>query len=73
MYKGFGAVILQFAAHVVVLKTAQWVLRQIVEIYSSKPPPKVAEAYNLKFRDTSAASTTLSRSLSSLNGGESYS
>lgn len=75
LYKGFGAVILQFAAHVVVLKAAQWILQQVVEIYSSRPPPRVAEAYNLKIgaRDASAASTTLSRSLSSLNGQESYS
>lgn len=73
LYKGFGAVILQFAAHVVVLKAAQWILRQVVEIYSSRPPPRIAEAYNLKVQDPSAASTTLSRSLSSLNGQESYS
>lgn len=74
LYKGFGAVILQFAAHLVVLKAAQWILRQVVEIYSSKPPPRIAEAYNLKINPTtSAASTTLSRSLSSLNGQESYS
>lgn len=73
LYKGIGAVILQFAAHVVVLKAAQWILRQVVEIYSSRPPPRVAEAYNLKVREASAASTTLSRSLSSLNGQESYS
>lgn len=73
LYKGFGAVILQFAAHIVVLKSAQWILKQVVEIYSSRPPPRVAEAYNLKVGNASASSTTLSRSLSSLNGGESYS
>lgn len=71
LYKGFGAVILQFAAHLVVLKTAQWILGQVVEIYSSRPPPRVAEAYNLNI--ASPASTTLTRSLSSLNGQESYS
>lgn len=73
LYKGFGAVILQFAAHLVVLKAAQWILGQVVEIYSSRPPPRVAEAYNLNIREPSGASTTLTRSLSSLNGQESYS
>lgn len=73
LYKGFGAVILQFAAHLVVLKSAQWILKQVVEIYSSRPPPRVAEAYNLKVRDISVPSTSLSRSLSSLNGPDSLS
>lgn len=68
LYKGFGAVILQFAVQLVVLRAAQWLIQQAVDIYSSKPPPRVAEAYNL--RAPSAASTTLSRSLSSWNDPE---
>lgn len=66
LYKGFGAMILQFAAHVAVIKLTKWIVTQITEICSSKPPPKVAEFYNLDPRH-SLDSTTFTRSISSLS------
>lgn len=78
LYKGFGAVLLQFAAHVLVLKAAQYIIQQVVDMYSSKPSPRITEAYNLKVADPAMQSqtpggSTLSHSLSSLTGqDESY-
>lgn len=64
--------ILQFAAHVALIKLTKWIVTQVVEIVANKPPPKVQEFYNL---DTSATnvvnslpgSNTISRSISSLS------
>lgn len=66
LYKGFGAMILQFAAHVAVIKLTKWIVTQITEICSSKPPQKVTEFYNLDPRH-SLDSTTFTRSISSLS------
>lgn len=43
LYKGFGAMVLQFAAHVAVIKLGKWFITQISELMSSKPPAKVVE------------------------------
>lgn len=67
LYKGFGAMILQFVAHVAVIKLTKWIVTQITEVCSSKPPPKVAEFYNLDTTRNSVESATLSRSISSLS------
>ncbi|XP_037916740.1 solute carrier family 25 member 46 [Hermetia illucens] len=79
LYKGFGAILLQFAAHIAVIKIAKWVVTQVTEILSNKPPSKIVEYYNLD-RSTGldtmggganlSNSTTVSRSLSSLSGIE---
>lgn len=37
LYKGFGALILQFAVHVVVLRTTKWLLTELSTILVSKP------------------------------------
>ncbi|KAJ6636643.1 Mitochondrial outer membrane protein SLC25A46 [Pseudolycoriella hygida] len=66
LYRGFGAMILQFVAHVAVIKLTKWIVTQITEICSSKPPQKVAEFYNLEPRH-SLESTTFTRSISSLS------
>lgn len=69
LYKGFGALLLQFAAHVAVIKIAKWIVTQVSEVMSSKPPTKIVEYYHLD-RTNNSASTTASRSLNSLDGME---
>lgn len=64
LYKGFGAIVLQFAAHIAVIKLTKWVVNQITEVISSRPPQKVVQYYNLD-RGMNSNSTTISRSLSS--------
>ena len=64
LYKGFGAIVLQFAAHIAVIKLTKWVINQITEIISNRPPPKVVQYYNLD-RGLTSNSTTISPSISS--------
>jgi solute carrier family 25, member 46 len=57
--------ILQFAAHLAVIKLSKWIINQIAEICSEKPPPKVTEFYNLEPASISQHhGSTISRSLS---------
>ncbi|XP_017050847.1 solute carrier family 25 member 46 [Drosophila ficusphila] len=65
LYKGFGAMILQFAAHVAVIKLAKWVVNQIAEVISNRPPQRIVQYYNLDGVACNSRSTTLSPSLSS--------
>ncbi|XP_026837983.1 solute carrier family 25 member 46 isoform X2 [Drosophila erecta] len=65
LYKGFGAMILQFAAHVAVIKLTKWVVNQIVEVISNRPPQLIVKYYNLDGIASNSRSTTLSPSLSS--------
>ncbi|XP_065364945.1 mitochondrial outer membrane protein SLC25A46 isoform X3 [Calliphora vicina] len=64
LYKGFGAIVLQFAAHIAVIKLTKWIVTQITEVISNRPPPKVVQYYNLD-RGMISNSTTISPSLSS--------
>lgn len=65
LYKGFGSMILQFAAHLAVIKLSKWIINQISEICSEKAPPKVTEFYNLDQTSVSQNhASTISRSLS---------
>ena len=70
LYKGFGAVILQFAAHLLVIKLSKWVITQIAEVCSEKPPPNVTEFYKLEpstlsqQKHSNSGNSTVSRSLS---------
>ncbi|KAG5673885.1 hypothetical protein PVAND_003891 [Polypedilum vanderplanki] len=65
LYKGFGALMLQFAAHLAVIKLSKWVFNQITEICSEKAPTKVTEFYNLEPTSISQQhGSTVSRSLS---------
>eukprot|EP00099_Drosophila_melanogaster_P017175 NP_573096.1 uncharacterized protein Dmel_CG8931 [Drosophila melanogaster] len=70
LYKGFGAMILQFAAHVAVIKLTKWVVNQIVEVISNRPPQRIVNYYNLDENACNSRSTTLSPSLSSTEMGE---
>ncbi|XP_016995265.2 mitochondrial outer membrane protein SLC25A46 [Drosophila takahashii] len=66
LYKGFGAMVLQFAAHVAVIKLAKWVVNQIAEVVSNRPPQRIVQYYNLDgIAGGNSRSTTLSPSLSS--------
>lgn len=58
--------VLQFAAHLAVIKLSKWIINQIAEICSEKAPPKVTEFYNLDQASLSQAhqASSLSRSLS---------
>lgn len=67
LYKGFGAMLLQFAAHLAVIKLSKWIINQISEICSDKAPPKVSDFYNLEPATLSLSqqhASTVSRSLS---------
>ncbi|CAG9808379.1 unnamed protein product [Chironomus riparius] len=65
LYKGFGSMMLQFAAHLAVIKLSKWIINQISEICSEKAPTKVAEFYNLEQASISQQhGSTISRSLS---------
>lgn len=71
LYKGFGAMLLQFAAHVAVIKITKWVVTQITEIYSSKPSSKVTDFYQLEqhgngYGEELSPSATSSMSLQSV-------
>lgn len=67
--------ILQFVAHVAVIKLTKWIVTQVVEIITSKPPAKVTEFYNMEAAsvrstpnaETPGESNTISRSISSLS------
>ncbi|XP_017066790.1 solute carrier family 25 member 46 [Drosophila eugracilis] len=65
LYKGFGAMILQFAAHIAVIKLAKWVVNRIAEVKSNRPPQRIVQYYNLDGIACNSRSTTLSPSLSS--------
>lgn len=78
LYKGFGATVLQFAAHYAVIKITKWIVIQVMEIVANKPPPKVTEFYNLNSSiksspvdggsgDHEIESNTISKSISSLS------
>jgi solute carrier family 25 protein 46 len=67
LYKGFGAMLLQFTAHIAVIKLSKWIITQIAELSSDKPPKKVQEFYNLEPANLSQQqpnSATISRSTS---------
>ncbi|EDW06129.1 solute carrier family 25 member 46 [Drosophila mojavensis] len=72
LYKGFGAVVLQFAAHVAVIKLTKWVVCKITECISNRPPARIVQYYNLDRAsavlvggNNSNNSTTISPSISS--------
>lgn len=46
--------VLQFVAHYAVIRLTKWVVTQVIDIVANKPPPKVAEFYNI---DASLQST----------------
>uniref|UniRef100_A0A6P4EAR1 Solute carrier family 25 member 46 n=1 Tax=Drosophila rhopaloa TaxID=1041015 RepID=A0A6P4EAR1_DRORH len=63
LYKGFGAMVLQFVAHVAIIKLAKWMVNQIAEGMSHRPPSR-----KLQYLDcvsSNKSSTTLSPSVSS--------
>ncbi|XP_052850943.1 mitochondrial outer membrane protein SLC25A46 [Drosophila gunungcola] len=63
LYKGFGAMVLQFVAHVAIIKLAKWVVNQIAEGISHRPTSR-----KIQYLDCSScnkSSTTLSASISS--------
>lgn len=68
---GFGAMALQFAAHIALIKLTKWIVTQVVEIVTNKPPPKLQEFYHLETTPNVAhslpGSNTISRSISSLS------
>lgn len=66
--------ILQFAAHVAVIKLTKWIVTQVIEVVAAnKPPAKVQEFYNLDVSTRSTPNTelpesnTISQSISSLS------
>lgn len=65
LYKGFGAMVIQFAAHLAVIRLSKWIFNQVAEICSEKPPTKVTEFYNLEPSiSLQHGGSTISRSLS---------
>ncbi|KAH8322389.1 hypothetical protein KR074_012598, partial [Drosophila pseudoananassae] len=47
LYKGIGAMILQFVSHLAVLKLSKWIVRKISETLSSRPSSRVVHYYNI--------------------------
>lgn len=39
LYKGFGALVMQFAVHVMVLRATKWILTEVGSFLRSKPKP----------------------------------
>lgn len=77
-FSGFGAMVLQFAAHIAVIKLTKWIVTQVMDMVANKPPAKVTEFYNLETSLKSspaegddftreAESNTISKSISSLS------
>lgn len=77
-FSGFGAMVLQFAAHYAVIKLTKWIVTQVMEVVVNKPPAKVTEFYNLNSSIRSSPidggnetaeleSNTISKSISSLS------
>ncbi|KAH8351737.1 hypothetical protein KR084_002515 [Drosophila pseudotakahashii] len=46
LYKGFGAMILQFVAHVAIIKLAKWIVNQIAEGVSNRPASRTVQPYS---------------------------
>lgn len=78
LYKGFGAMVLQFAAHYAVIRLTKWIVTQVMEVVANKPPSKVKDFYNLNSSirsspdgdatsDHEIESNTISKSISSLS------
>ncbi|SPP86442.1 solute carrier family 25 member 46 isoform X1 [Drosophila guanche] len=65
LYKGFGAMVLQFAVHIAVIKMAKWIVTKITEGISNRPPPCIVQYYNLDCVAGKSSSTALSSSISS--------
>lgn len=77
-FLGFGAMVLQFAAHYAVIRLTKWIVTQVMEVVVNKPPAKVTEFYNLNSsirsspidgeqETTEMESNTISKSISSLS------
>lgn len=78
VFVGFGAMVLQFAAHYAVIRLTKWIVTQVIEVVANKPPAKVTEFYNLNSSVVSSPiddgnetndmeSNTISKSISSLS------
>ncbi|XP_043474762.1 solute carrier family 25 member 46-like [Leptopilina heterotoma] len=46
LYKGFGALVLQFAVHFMVLRATKWILTELTSILRPKPVQKVAPPHS---------------------------
>ncbi|XP_017012213.2 mitochondrial outer membrane protein SLC25A46 [Drosophila takahashii] len=66
LYKGFGAMILQFVAHVAIIKLAKWIVNQIADGVSNRPASRTVQPYNFDGISCNKSSTTLSPSISSV-------
>lgn len=67
LYKGFGAIVLQFAAHIAVIRLTKWIVTQITELMCSRPSSKIAQFYNIDTSNVSNA-TSISPSLATSDG-----
>lgn len=67
LYKGFGAIVLQFAAHIAVIRLTKWIVTQITELMCSRPSSKIAQYYNIDPSNVSNA-TSISPSLTTSDG-----
>lgn len=45
LYKGFGALVLQFTVHFMVLRATKWILTELTTILRPKPVQKVPQSY----------------------------
>lgn len=68
LYKGFGAIILQFAAHVAVIRLTKWIVTKITDLMSNGPSSKIAQFYNIDPNVSNA--TSISPSLATSEGAD---
>jgi len=57
--------IMQFVAHVAIIKLAKWIVNQIVQGMSNRPSSRAIQPYNLDGISYNKSTTTLSPSISS--------
>ncbi|XP_039484692.1 solute carrier family 25 member 46 [Drosophila santomea] len=67
LYKGFGAMILQFVAQVAIIKLAKWTADQISAGILNRPTSRIVQPYNFDGLSCNKSSTTLSPSISSID------
>ncbi|EDW55602.1 solute carrier family 25 member 46 isoform X1 [Drosophila sechellia] len=67
LYKGFGAMILQFVAQVAIIKLAKWTADQIAAGILNRPTSRIVQTYNFDSLSCNKSSMTKSPSISSID------
>ncbi|KAH8299269.1 hypothetical protein KR018_007739, partial [Drosophila ironensis] len=68
LYKGFGAMILQYVTQLTVLKLAKWIVSKIGEALSNRPPSRIIQYYNTDGDIGNSSPSISSAELNSIEG-----